>query len=290
MPKRPTWGKAIDQHRKDDFVGRSDCVRAFSNNLSTDSPQYLVFFVTGEGGVGKSTLLKQFATVPADLELDAIIITCDDSHPSPVRSMAHIARVLAQHGIRSEKFDERLKAYRALQKEIESDAKAPRGALNLVLRGMTDFAIKSARRAPGIGVFADYVDEREAGEALTLGVNYLIDRYGNRDEIDLIRQPESILTPLFISLLETACDTRKVVVMFDVFEQTRDSLEPWLLHLLNMGYGDIDQRASFVISGRDKPFQDWTVLGSAAYRIHLEPFTAEETGQYLAKRDITIEL
>ncbi len=196
----PGWKGVIDQRRKESFVGRQDHLRLFSNNFETDPPAHLLFFVVGEGGVGKTTLLGQYEELAAEPGVDAIVVLCDDAQPSPAAAMGHIAEKLAEHGVRFKEFDERYKAYRAHKEEVESDPKVPRGALNLVVRGMTDFAIKAARRTPGIGVFAEYVDEKEAGDALTLGVNYLMDRIGNRDEVQLLREPERTLTPLFVGL------------------------------------------------------------------------------------------
>src|SRR5258708_3473903 len=114
---------------------------------------------------------------------------------------------------------------------------------------MTDFAIKSARRAPGVGVFVEYLDEQAAGEAAAQGIDYLINKWGNKDEVQLLREPERILTPLLIELLNKACEKQRVVLIFDVFERTQESLNPWLLKLLNSEYGEFDSRLIFVIGG-----------------------------------------
>jgi tetratricopeptide (TPR) repeat protein len=285
--KRPSWKEIIDKRRKDNFVGRGDYLHSFSENLSTDLPLFLLFFVTGEGGVGKSTLLRQFEAVATGPRIEGIVITCDDEQPSPVATMGRISELLANFDIRSKEFDERYKTFRTRKDEIESDPKAPRGALNLVVRGMTDFAIKSARRAPGVGVFAEYVDEKDAGEALAQGVNYIIDRIGNKDEVELLREPERILSPLFIELLRKACETHPIVLMFDVFERTHEALEPWLMKLLNFEYGDLESQITFVISGRDTLDQRWTEIASSICHITLEPFSLEETRLYLSHRYIT---
>lgn len=285
--KRQSWKDVIQERQKESFVGRADYLKQFSGNFASEIPNYLLFFVIGEGGVGKSTLLKQFETIEKNSEIDAIIVTCDNEQSSPVSAMGYIAEQLAKFGINTKEFNERYKTYRARRDEIESDSKAPRGALNLVVRGMTDFAIKAGRRAPGIGVFAEYIDEKEAGDALTQGVNYLVDRIGNKDEIQLLREPERILTPLFIELLNKACEKHRLVLMFDVFERTREALEPWLLDFLDFKFGEFDTGTTFVISGRDTVDQRWTQIASSICYITLEPFTFEETRSYLRFRRIT---
>ena len=201
--------------------------------------------------------------------------------------MGYIASKIAEAGISHKDFDERYKTYRSRREEIESDPKAPRGAFNLVVRGMTDFAIKSARTAPGVGVFAEYVNEEAAGEALAQGLSYIIDRIGNKDEVALLREPERILTPLFIGLLNKVCEKRRLVLMFDVFERTCQALEPWLLKLLEFDYGEFDTNLTFVISGRDPSSQQWTRIAGSICDITLEPFTEDEARLYLSNRNVT---
>ncbi|MDA8388469.1 MAG: tetratricopeptide repeat protein, partial [Nitrospiraceae bacterium] len=231
----------------------------------------------------------QFQSIVTSPSINGLTMLCDENQLSPVSVMGYIAEKLASVDIRNKEFDERYKTYRTCREEIEGDPKAPRGALNLVVRGMTDFAIKAARRTPGVGVFAEYVNEKEAGEALTQGISYLIDRFRNKDEVQLLREPEKILTPLFMSLLNAACAKHRVVLMFDVFERTYEALEPWLIECLNFKYGECDSYLTFVISGRDQLDQHWTEIASSICHINLEPFIQEETRLYLANRGIIEE-
>jgi len=287
--KRRSRKQIMDQQRRENFVGRGDALRAFLDNLCSDEPTFLLFSVVGEGGVGKSTLLKQFETAAKRKNIDAIFVTCNDEYLSPAAAMGRIAAELAKHDIKHSAFDERFKTWRAKKEEIEADPQAPRGALNLVVRGMTDLAIKSARRVPGVGLFADYVDEQAAGEAAVEGAAYLIGKWGNRDEVQLVREPERILTPLLIELLNKACEKQRVVLIFDVFERTQQALDPWLLKFLNCEYGDFSPWALFVIGGRDPLDQRWTEMAGSISHFDLEPFTLDETREYLSNRGITDE-
>ena len=287
--KGRSWKEVIGRRREVNFVGRAEYLRVFAQNFETEEPAFLLFSVTGEGGVGKSSLLKQYEGIANGPTVGAIVIICDDGQLSPAAAMGHVSGELSRFGVAFKEFDECYKTYRARKEEIEADPRAPRGALNLVVRGMTDFAIKASRRAPGVGIFAEYVNEKDAGEALTQGVNYLIDRIGNKDEVELLREPERILTPLFIELLNKACEKHRLVLMFDVFERTREALEPWLLELLGFKYGDYQTGLTFVISGREPLDQRWTQMGSSICHVTLEPFTLEETRLYLSHRGIVDE-
>src|SRR5688500_13070644 len=97
--KPKSWKKVRDERRKENFVGRGEPLRIFTENMQADSPNYMVISITGEGGAGKSTLLARFAHIGTSPEYDARAIICDDKHASPVLAMGHIAQKLAEQGI-----------------------------------------------------------------------------------------------------------------------------------------------------------------------------------------------
>ncbi|MBI1763132.1 MAG: tetratricopeptide repeat protein, partial [Acidobacteria bacterium] len=276
--------EARERRRRENFVGRSEQLRKFEENLRDDDP-LLILSVTGEGGVGKSTLLKQFENLAG--KRNAIVITCDDEYTSPAAVMGRVAEELAKAKFTHNAFDERYKEYRKLRQEVEGDPKAPRGVIDLIARGVTDAAIKSARHFPGASPLLEHVDEKAAGETLSQFAHYAIDRWGNKDEVRLLREPERILTPLWLELIAKATASRRVLLLFDVFERTSASLTPWLLALCGFEHGDFNTNLSFVIAGREPLEQHWTDLAGDICHMPLEPFTPEETRAYLLTREIT---
>ncbi len=279
--------EARERRRKENFVGRGEQLRKFEENLLDEAP-LLILSVTGEGGVGKSTLLKQFENLAH--KRNAIVITCDDEYTSPAAVMGRVAEELAKAKFAHSTFDERYKEYRKLRQEVEGDPKAPRGVIDLIARGVSDAAIKSARRVPGASPFLEHVDEKAAGETLSQFAHYAIDRWGNKDEVRLLREPERILTPLWLELMAKATASRRVLLLFDVFERTSASLASWLLALCGFDdYGDFDTNLSFVIAGREPLEQHWTELAGDICHMPLEPFTPEETRGYLLTRAIADE-
>lgn len=288
MPPK-TWKTIADQRRKENFVGRAEQLKVFTDNFSGDVPNWMVLSITGEGGVGKSTLLKRYTQECQRPEINANVVLCDDHQYSPVDAMAAIADQLKNLGIESKNFNERQKKYRETLQQIESDPSAPRGMVDVVTHGLTDFAVKSLRRAPGIGLAMDYVDEKAAGDALTELAHYTLSRWGNKDEVQLVREPEKILTPLFVDLLNEAAGKKRLVVMFDVFERTAATLSNWLIALFNSQYGEFALHVSFILSGRDPLEQHWTELAGLMTHVQLEPFTEEETTIYLSNQGLTDE-
>ena len=118
------------------------------------------------------------------------------------------------------------------KKEIESDVKASRPAVRVMTMGLSGLTLKIVRKAPGVSMFFEDIDTKAAGEAMAQLIDYGISRWGNKDEVELLRQPERKITPHFLELLAKACEKQRVVLMFDVFERTCDALSPWLLTLL----------------------------------------------------------
>ncbi len=290
MPAKPKTIKELkEQRRKENFVGRTEQQQVFTENFAGDEPKWVVLSVTGEGGVGKSTLLKRYTQLAQGDEINANVVYCDDHQYTPVDAMAVIAEQLEKLGIESKKFNERYKKYRETLQQIESDPTAPRGMVNVVTRGLTDFTIKSLRRLPGVGVAADYMDEKAAGDAMADLAQYAFTRWGNKDEVLLVREPEKILTPLFVELLNEATQKQRLVVMFDVFERTASTLSSWIIELVDGRHGDFSSWVSFIVSGRDPLEQHWTELAGLMSHVQLEPFTLDETAVYLSNQDIKDE-
>src|SRR5262245_39932337 len=285
--KRQTWGERRAKKRKENFIGRREYLEAFSKDFNSEVPEYMVFSITGEGGVGKSTLLLQFANIARTSK--AIAVGCDDRQPSPAQAMGHIAAELARLDITHKEFDDRYNKYRELRDEIENDPKAPRGIVDVIARVGADFAIKSGRQIPGIGTLLEEIDTKAAGEAASQALDYFIKRWGNKDEVMLMRDTDRILSPLFLDLLSKAAEKRRLLLIFDVFERTGAALWPWLLLLFNGVYGGLDGNLCFVIAGRDRLEQHSTELADIICHIALEPFTPEETKIYLVNQGITDE-
>jgi len=108
MSNKPqSWKSVIDLRRKENFGGRADQLRVFSNNFVGDVPNYMVFAVTGEGGVGKSTLLNQYEGIARSPANNANVIICDERQTSPVEAMGFIAGELAKQNIEHKIFNDR---------------------------------------------------------------------------------------------------------------------------------------------------------------------------------------
>jgi hypothetical protein len=74
------WGKIIDKKEAERFVGREQELETFRQQISCTPPDYFIFYITGQGGVGKTTLLNHYREIAKDLSF--LLTDCDEIHPA----------------------------------------------------------------------------------------------------------------------------------------------------------------------------------------------------------------
>ena len=57
------WNEIINNAEAERFVGREQELAIFRHHIASSPPRYLVFYITGQRGVGKTTLLKRYRDV-----------------------------------------------------------------------------------------------------------------------------------------------------------------------------------------------------------------------------------
>jgi predicted AAA+ superfamily ATPase len=124
----------LKARQQEDFVGREEELRFFEENLGRspeDPRRRFIISVSGQGGVGKTWLLRKFRRLA---ETTALIAWTDDIQESVPEVMGRIAEQFEaqRHPLRN--FAERFKVYRQRKQEIESDPEAPQGVASLVGR------------------------------------------------------------------------------------------------------------------------------------------------------------
>ncbi len=85
----------IRAERDRQFVGRSEELRVFSELLSADDSSVVAIHVHGPGGVGKTTLLRQFESVCLRIGVASLTIDARVLQPSPVSIQAALIAATA---------------------------------------------------------------------------------------------------------------------------------------------------------------------------------------------------
>ena len=278
----------LKQRQQSGFVGRAEQVAQFRQNLELPLEDYrrcFIFNVSGQGGIGKSTLLKQFRKIAEDRG----VVTADinEAEKSVPEVLGRFGEQLEKH-YKLGQFSERYKVFRQKRQELETDPEAPQGFSAFVGKTAAKATVKLARRIPVGGVVFDLVDEDAAAAQAGEWASYVAKKLTNKDEVRLVQEPIEVLTPLFLEEIRKIAEKSGIVLFFDTYERTGDFLDNWLQDVIEGRYGEIPLNVLFVIAGQHELDKNrWASYEGLMMRLPLEPFTEEEAQQFLAQKGIT---
>ncbi|MCV3214864.1 tetratricopeptide repeat protein [Plectonema radiosum NIES-515] len=279
----------LQQRQQSGFVGREEQVSLFRQNLDLsleDSRRHFLFNVWGQGGVGKSTLLRQFRKIAEEAKI--IAAHTDDSEKSVSEAMGRLAEQLEQQNHKLTQFSDRYKVYRQKRQELESDPEAPQGFSAFVGKTVAKTGVLLARRVPVGGAVFDFIDEDAVASQAGEWASYVAKKLTNKDEVRLIQEPVEVLTPLFLQDISKLAEKSGVALFFDTYESTEDFLDNWLREILEGRYGEVPLNILVIIAGRQELDKNhWAPYEGLMIRFPLEPFTEEEAQQYLTRKGIT---
>jgi NB-ARC domain len=197
--KNSSWKEKRDRVNKNKFIGRDDQLCAFRTSLVDPDSDAMIFGISGQGGVGKTTLLQQFFQIAKELEQVAAYLD-EGSQINPItdvpESLNRLANSLEQQGGKFEKFYERYKTYRQKKQELEADLDAPSGIVAGISKFVTKTSLSGVKTIPVVGDVMDGLIDVE-GTADKVGdlASYAWTKFRNKDEVRLVLEPEEVLTP-----------------------------------------------------------------------------------------------
>ncbi|WP_392530248.1 tetratricopeptide repeat protein [Nostoc sp. C117] len=279
----------LKQRQQSGFVGREDQVNQFRQNLALpleDDRRRFLYNVWGQGGVGKSTLLRQFRKIADEAKIISAYI--DEAEKTVPEVMGRLAEELERQGHKLTQFSDRYKVYCQKRQELETDPEAPQGFSAFVGKTVFKTGVRLARRVPVGGAVFDFVDEDAFATQAGEWASYVAKKITNKDEVRLIQEPVEVLTPLFLQDIFKIAKETAVVLFFDTYERTGEFLDNWLREILEGRHGEVSLNILIAIAGRqelDKNY--WAPYEGLIVRFSLEPFTQEEAQLYLTRKDIT---
>jgi len=290
--KRLSRQDIIRSQQRSTFVGRVQQLESFEHNLShllraedgTPYPEAFLFNVWGQGGVGKTTLLKRFEDIAK--RYGAVVALTDEAIESAPEVMAEFARQLEAQGKPLKQFDERYKVFRQKRKELETDPEAPQGFSAFVGKTAARVGFSLGRQVPGAGgVIEDFIDEKAVVDSAGEWAAFVTRKLKNKDEIQLVNEPDKVLTPLFLEDLGEIVDCQ-IVLLFDTYERTDEVLEQWLLEVAAERYGGLPLNCIWTIAGREQLNPNrWSSY--APESLAISPFTEAEAVSFLQQKGIT---
>lgn len=270
-------GDFIDNSDQENFIGRTNELSIFRDNLLSSQPLSLIFFVFGQGGVGKSELLKQYKNLAE--ENGHIVAVSDETQTDIPLLLDKFSRDVEESGGKLKRFSEKFKKYQQLKHEVESDPNAPLGLASFIGQSVARVGLSLAKEVPVLRQGVDLIDKDALTTQTGEWVKYLAQKWAhNREDLDLIKNPILVLSKAFFADLNEVSEDRKVILCFENYEATRDFLDNYLTKLREY-HLSLDIR--LVIACRTEPGQLWKKLGQAVSYIPLDVFSPEEAEKYL---------
>ncbi|MFJ8856466.1 tetratricopeptide repeat protein, partial [Streptomyces sp. NPDC102437] len=281
-------GELIRQRAQAQFVGRRAQLSLFTENLSKDpeseeDPAEFLFHVRGVGGVGKSTLLRQWQEAARRAGAATAVVDENDVH-GVQQALAGLAQELAEQTGPFKEFDKALEQFRKEQ-EAPAEPVPAEAEASVSSRMVTQAALGAVSLIPGAGLVTAMANTDAAAQGLDRlrsGARARAQRRGRGGD-------EAGLSRAFVAELERLCGRHPWVVLFiDTWEQTGRYLDSWLLGLLEEEFGPVPVNVMVVLAGRDELAErEWAPLRAQVADVPLEVFTEAETRSLLAARGVS---
>lgn len=292
MTQRPKRGDIARERTT--FAGRVSELDDFRQNLNRPANERsLIWMVYGQGGIGKTSLLNRYRSMVTSQPYNYLTAWLNEYLPENVISvMGAIAEQLEKQDSPLKTFNERYRVYRQRKSEIDADPERPKGIAAHMGRKITEAGVEGIKQVPVVGgvvatLGGDWISEK-GGEFADFVARKLS---GHKDDIQLVLEPEKVLTPLFVEDISQLAEKKPVILFFDTYEKTVSYLDKWLRDVLLGLHGDLALAVMLVIAGRYDLNAQWLheQIRPFVQRVRLEPFTESEARDYLKQLKIENE-
>ncbi len=292
--RSPTDAKKI-------FIGRTNEMHFFMENiLEPDIPTHNILSISGQGGVGKSTLLAQFANVAhtANFQDYCLIAQVDERQITAASAIEKLAKELHITG----EFEKALGSYKeSLRKLRYKQGKTHVAVASDAGAGLASSMVKMLVPIPVVNEVTG--KGAETLTKLTFKQIYFRQRLKDAERLE---DPMGALTATFVKELNRLADKQatlrtdqtkrrtRVLLFFDSFEQLASEVVSWILDYFLEA--EISQNVVLVTAGRnpiERSFpgdpKRWLpyINGGIIHSMLLDNFNEDQTRKYLTRRNIT---
>ncbi|WP_329231160.1 tetratricopeptide repeat protein [Streptomyces sp. NBC_01460] len=287
------------------FVGRRNELAVFRETFARDPEEAdfpFLFHVRGNGGVGKSTLVRQWEATARE-QASVVTAYVDDDVHDAIEAMEAVSVRLGRQGHPLRKFDKQLSTYRQRRHQADSAASAPQpeggepGAVAAVASPSSTVAAQVGLAGlgalvPGAGLFTGAVDPQQVARGADRVRAMLNTRLRSHDDVQLVMNPLVGLAPVFLDdLADVAERCERVVLFFDVYERTGPVLDHWLRTIVfGEEYGSLPVNVQIVLAGQLRlDTRVWGDRLGQVTEVCLEVFSEEEARTLLSTHGVTDE-
>ncbi|MGY0068036.1 tetratricopeptide repeat protein [Streptomyces sp. QTS137] len=287
----------VQQRHRAGFVARDAERELFRANFDTppeDERHRFLFHVHGDAGVGKTFLVREFEQLAR--ARGALTAYVDESAGGVPEALDAMCRQFAAQGHRAKDLERLLATYRERRHEaetavlaaLEPEAQDPSaGSMAVARAGLAGLGM-----VPGLGAFTGVLDPAQLAQGADRLRAGLGARFRNHEDVRLVLDPESVLTPVLAGeLSDAAASVPWIVLFFDTYERTGSFLDGWLRDLVTTDrHGGLPATVVVVTAGRS-PFDlgRWGGFADVVTALPLHPFTEAEARGLLAARGVTAE-
>ncbi|MFD9745981.1 tetratricopeptide repeat protein [[Kitasatospora] papulosa] len=286
-------------------MGRRGELAVFRETFARDPEEAdfpFLFHVRGNGGVGKSTLVRQWESTARE-QPSVVTAYVDDEVHDALEAMEAVSARLGRQGHPLKRFDKQLTTYRQRRHQAESAVAAPQsgpGEPGAAAAGPSPSSTVAAQvglaglgaLVPGAALFTGAVDPQQVALGADRVRAMLNTRLRSHDDVQLVMNPLTGLAPVFLDdLAEVAERCERVVLFFDVYERTGPVLDTWL-RTITFGdeYGSLPVNVQIVLAGQLRlDTRVWGDRLGQVTEVSLEVFSEEEARTLLATHGVTDE-
>ncbi|MFF9299909.1 tetratricopeptide repeat protein [Streptomyces sp. NPDC014764] len=280
------------------LVARSAERDLFRGNFDTspdDGRHRFLFHVHGTAGVGKTRLVKEFEHLAR--EQGALTAYVDETAGSVPAVLEAVCRQFGAQGHRLKDLERLVATHHERRYEAEAAAlaaldPAPDGTPSAGGMALARAGLAGLGLVPGVAPFTAVLDPEQLAHGADRLRSVLAARFRNHDDVRLVLDPESVLTPVLADELDAlASDVPWIVLLLDTYERTGPFLDAWLHALLTTDrYGALPDTVVVVTAGQHPadPAR-WGTFADFMTSLPLRPFTEAEARGLLAERGVTAE-
>lgn len=267
------------------FIGRAPILSSLEDYFNDGQLPNRIALISGIPGVGKTCLLEHLGNILSERNIPFALTTAEIY--SAVQIMDQLAISFEQNEKKLKKFRKKYAKYLETIAKVEKsiDMRELGGSFLGKLAGKSIVYAGSLIPAGNIAVNmlgADFIEDQT--DAL---FNFLFSKLRVKEEVMLLLNPLSALSPLFIEDLNSISKSKNLIFALDNFNSTDSSLLSWITDISRGKYGNFNSNVIFILSAQKFDRSQLIKTNIHLKEFAVEPFSLEETAQFVLSHGIT---